>query len=55
MKRELSEIEKLEAVKKAMEALGFDFGTMTIRARKQIIRKIQIAIEVANKDLEVLK
>ena len=55
MKRELSGIEKLEAVKKAMEAFGFDFSTMTVGEAFAMYRKIQMAIEVASRDLEVLK
>jgi hypothetical protein len=55
MKRELSGIEKLEAVKKAMEAFGFDFSEMTVGEAFAMYRKIQMAIEAASKDLEVLK
>jgi hypothetical protein len=55
MKRELSGIEKLEAVKTAMEAFGFDFSTMTVGEAFAMFRKIQTTIEVASRDLEVLK
>ena len=44
MKRELSGIEKLEAVKTAMEAFGFDFSTMTVGEAFAMFRAIKGAV-----------
>lgn len=58
MKREFTSftaMEKLEAVKTSMEAFGFDFSTMTVAEAFAMFRKIHATLEVASRDLEVLK
>jgi hypothetical protein len=42
---ELSAVEKLEAVKAAMEAFGYDFNYMTVSEAFDMFRKINDAIK----------
>lgn len=56
MQREFSGIEKLEAVKTAMEAFGYDFSTMTVGEAFAMFRKIHAALEHSYpRDLDLLK
>ena len=58
MKREFTSftaMEKLVAVKTTMEAFGFDFDAMTVAEAFAMFRKIHATLEVASRDLEVLK
>jgi len=43
--KELSAIEKLEAVKAAMEAFGYDFDHMTVSETFDMFRKINDTIK----------
>lgn len=43
--KELSAIEKLEAVKAAMEAFGYDFDHMTVSKAFDMFRKINDTIQ----------
>ena len=42
--KELSGIEKLELVKATMEALGFDFSTMTVAEAFTMFQRIKNAV-----------
>lgn len=48
MKKELSAIEKMMAVKTAMEAFGFDFDQVTVGQAFTMFGSIKQAIEQAN-------
>lgn len=48
MKKELSAIEKMMAVKTAMEAFGFDFDQVTVGQAFTMFASIKQAIEQAN-------
>ena len=49
--KELSAIEKLEAVKAAMEAFGYDFDHMTVSEAFDMFRKINETIQNTTKQL----
>jgi len=53
--REFTAMEKLVAVKSVLESFGFDFGAMTVGEAFAMFRKIHATLEVASRDLEVLK
>jgi hypothetical protein len=48
---ELSAIKKLEAVKSAMEAFGYDFDHMTVSEAFDMFRKINDTIKNTTKQL----
>jgi hypothetical protein len=49
--KELSAIEKLQAVKTAMEAFGYDFDHMTVSEAFDMFRKINKTIQNTTKQL----
>jgi hypothetical protein len=49
--KELSAIEKLQAVKAAMEAFGYDFDHMTVSEAFDMFRKINDTIKDTTKQL----
>jgi hypothetical protein len=49
--KELSAVEKLEAVKAAMEAFGYDFNYMTVSEAFDMFRKINETIQNTTKQL----
>jgi hypothetical protein len=52
MKGELSGIKKLEAVKATMEALGYDFSTMTVAEAFMVFNRINAAVHNTMLDIK---
>jgi hypothetical protein len=52
MKGELSGIKKLEAVKATMEALGYDFSTMTVAEAFAMFKRIDVAVHNTMLDIK---
>ena len=54
MKREFTAMEKLVAVKTALEAFGIDVSAMTVSEAFDMWSRINTTIKIASRDLEVL-